>query len=280
MAERVDWSNAENDSVVLAYLEMLGRELRSEPYLKTETNRQVQQVTGRSKGSVEFKFANVSAVLREMHHPYVRGYQPRSNFQDSLRDAVLRHVHTVPLLAESALEVVVEPAAPRTRIDWHLSEVPDLTLSDDYSHHRRAAKRDYVAIDAANRSLGRAGEVAVVDLERERLHRVGLPALAAAVEHVSDTRGDGLGYDVLSFEPDGREKFIEVKTTRLGIGWPMVISRNEVAFSQEEPDRFVLYRVYEFDQARPGLYVLPGDVTRSCALAPETYRAVPSARPA
>ncbi len=280
MVERVNWSDAENDLVVVAYLEMLGRELRGETFIKAETNRRLQEAIGRSSKSVDFKFANVSAVLREMHHPYILGYKPLPHFQSSLRDAVLRHVHAVPRLAESALSAVTAPEAPRVGVDWKLSKVPDLTLSDDYSHHRRAAKRDYVAIDAANRSLGRAGEVAVVDLERERLRRHGLPDLADSVEHVSDTRGDGLGYDVLSFEPDGREKFIEVKTTRLGIGWPMVISRNEVAFSQEVPDRFVLYRVYEFDQTRPGLYVLPGDVTRSCALAPETYRAVPSAHTA
>lgn len=280
MADRADWSDAENDSVVLAYLDMLGRELRHQPYVKTETNRRVQEATGRSRGSVEFKFANVSAVLNEMHHPYIRGYQPRSNFQDSLRDAVLRHVHDVPDLAESALHAVTEPEAPRAVVDWKFAEVPELTLSEDYAHHRRAAKRDYVAIDAANRTLGRAGELAVIGLEKDRLRARGRADLARSVEHVSETRGDGLGFDVLSYTAAGEERFIEVKTTRLGIGWPMVISRNEVALSAEEPERFVLYRVFDIDQARPGLYELAGDVTRSCALVAESYRGVPHRRTA
>jgi hypothetical protein len=280
VAEWVDWSEKENDSVVLAYLDMLGRKLRDEPYVKTETNRRVQEATGRSKGSVEFKFANVSAVLNEMHHPYIRGYQPRSNFQDSLRDAVLRRVHEAPDLAESALHVVTDPQPPRAGVDWRFVDVPDLTLSEDYIHHRRAAKRDYVAIDAANRSLGLAGEFAVVSLERQRLRACGCDDLAASVEHVSETRGDGLGFDVLSYTATGAHRFIEVKTTRLGIGWPIIISRNEVALSKEEPEHFVLYRVFDFDQARPGLYALAGDVTRSCALIAESYRAVPHRRSA
>ena len=137
-------------------------------------------------------------------------------------------------------------------------------------------KRDYVQIDAANRSLGYAGELAVVDLERHRLQSAGEAALARRVDHVSESQGDGLGFDVLSFNRDGSEKWIEVKTTRFGIAWPMLISRNEVAVSQEQPHRFHLYRVYDFDAPRRGLYQLQGDVTVTCRLSPESFRAVPA----
>lgn len=276
MAGRGSWSDLENDVLVANYLDMLQQELRGEPFVKTRVNESVQQSTGRSKSSVEFKFANVSAVLREMHHPYVRGYQPRSNFQDSLRDAVLRRVGASQALAESALEAAARTAEPRTVLDWRLASAPVVEVSADYSRHRRAAKRDYVQINAANRSLGLAGEVAVVDLEKWRLRQAGEGALASKVEHVSQTRGDGLGYDVLSFSPDGHEKWIEVKTTRFGISWPMLISQNEVSLSQEQPGRFHLFRVFDFDSPRVGLYELQGDVSKNCRLSPDTYRAVPA----
>jgi len=39
---------------------------------------------------------------------------------------------------------------------------------------------------------------------------MGQPILADKVDHVSQSNGDGLGFDVLSYEADGKERFIEV----------------------------------------------------------------------
>lgn len=75
--------------------------------------------------------------------------------------------------------------------------------------------------------------------------------LAGGVEHVSRARGDGPGFDVLSFDPEGTERYLEVKTTRQGLHWPMLVTRNEAAFSQEAASRFHLYRVFDF--GRPAL---------------------------
>ena len=93
---------------------------------------------------------------------------------------------------------------------------------------------------------------------------------------MSQTIGDGLGFDVLSFTPHGAERYHEVKTTRLGKNWPMLISRNEVEFSKEESARFELHRVFNFEAKRVGLYVLGGDITQTCHLDPLSYRAVPA----
>lgn len=57
------------------------------------------------------------------------------------------------------------------------------------------------------------------------------------------------GYDIRSFDPDGAERFIEVKTTRGGPRTDFFLSRNERAFSQKEPERFRLYRLYDFGSA-------------------------------
>ncbi|HCF55246.1 MAG TPA: DUF3883 domain-containing protein [Bacillus sp. (in: Bacteria)] len=43
--------------------------------------------------------------------------------------------------------------------------------------------------------------------------------------------GDGVGFDISSFDLDDNPKYIEVKTTSGGKRTPFMISANEVAFS-------------------------------------------------
>jgi hypothetical protein len=55
-----------------------------------------------------------------------------------------------------------------------------------------------------------------MEVEKRRLRDARRDDLARRVEWVASTVGDGLGFDILSFdELDGSERFIEVKTTGL-----------------------------------------------------------------
>lgn len=272
------WDATENDAVVDVYLEMLHHEFRDERYSKAEANARLQRSIGRSRGSIEYKFQNVSAVLQDLNHPWVPGYKPAKNYQSSLREVVVAHLDDRPALAASAFELLTRPPARGSvRTDFHFDVVdaPRVEFGPERERTRRAIRRDYVQLDAQNRALGLEGERRVVELEQRRLRERGLDRLASRVEHVSQTRGDGLGYDIRSFTPDGDEKFIEVKTTRLGPTWPMLVSRNEVDFSREEAVRFHLYRLFQFDHPVVGLYELAGDISASCELRPELSSAVP-----
>jgi hypothetical protein len=131
-------------------------------------------------------------------------------------------------------------------------------------------KRDYFEREARNAALGCAGEAFVLNFEHFRLHNLGHKALSDKVEHVAKTKGDGLGYDVLSFEPSGRERFIEVKTTTFGKETPFFVSRGEVIFAQEHMEEFHLYRLYEF-KTSPKMFDLPGSVERHCLMNPINY---------
>jgi len=59
---------------------------------------------------------------------------------------------------------------------------------------------------------------------------------------VSEEDGDGAGYDIASFAPDGLLRLIEVKTTN---GWqrsPCHITRNELAVADERRSEWRLFR--------------------------------------
>ncbi len=126
-----------------------------------------------------------------------------------------------------------------------------------------------------SREMGLAGELLVFEYEKRRLNAAGKPLLAERVEHVSVEKGDGAGYDIRSFNDDGSDRLIEVKTTNGPAGSPFYISANEVAFSLYAPDAFVIYRLVNFDKATgsAGFYELPGPVEATHTLVATTYRA-------
>lgn len=209
-------------------------------------------------------------------YPYIHGYKPRSNVQSILFDVVEEQVQGDAILQEAAQSAVLRPAIANaienpTSI-WVPAPVRKRVreVQATYAPKYSAARRDYLAQEARNRSLGRAGELFVAELESRRLHAAGKLALSRRIEHVSATRGDGLGYDVLSYEENGCERLIEVKTTAFGNLTPFFISRNELARSESDSDRYHLYRLFDF-RDRPRLFSLPGEVAKHCCLNPVTF---------
>src|SRR5206468_2320276 len=94
---------------------------------------------------------------------------------------------------------------------------------------RRGKRLDFARRDAANRALGRLGEEFAITVEKRRLVAFGRDDLAGKVEWVSVACGDGVGFDVLSFdENDDSERYIEVKTTGLGKHFPFYVTATEV----------------------------------------------------
>lgn len=137
-------------------------------------------------------------------------------------------------------------------------------------------KTNWAERDERNRNLGFAGEKLVVEHEIQRLTDLGLIDLAQRVEHVA-TCSDGDGYDVLSFDEHGVEKYIEVKTTKQSKGTAFFISRNEVEVSRKKGDQYWIYRVYALKDSsdKACFYALQGPVDRHFDLTPESYKASP-----
>lgn len=279
MAERVDWTREEVEACVADYLRMLTLELNGQRFNKTEhANALMKVLNGRTRPSIEFKHANISAIMVALDYPYITGYKPRANYQAILVDAVEAQLSANGELQASVQAAVLRPAVALAAADmanvWvpmpKASRVKETAAS--YAPSFSPAKRDYLAQEARNRSLGRAGELFVLELEARRLHAAGKKALSERVEHVAATQGDGLGFDVLSFEESGRERLIEVKTTSFGELTPFYVSRNELARSEADAMRYQLYRVFDF-RRQPRLFNLEGAIGIHCQLDAVSYLA-------
>ncbi len=276
------WSRQEVEATVQDYLDMLATEIRGEPFNKAAHNRTLRRkLNGRSRGAVERKHQNISAVLIDLDRPYINGYKPLGNIQGMLREIVPEHLAELDDLVaadvaapqdravvDDVLEIMVEPPAPtQASADGSRYAVRDIVGVRD-----RVDPIDYLRREALNRTLGDAGEDLVMEFERVRLRNAGEERLAEKVEQVSKTVGDQAGFDIRSYDADGRDRFIEVKTTRYGKYTPFYISAGEVRFSGAHADAYHLYRLFEFRRA-PRLFVLPGDVRGHARLQPTNYRA-------
>ncbi|MDQ3518032.1 MAG: DUF3883 domain-containing protein [Gemmatimonadota bacterium] len=278
-----DWSRAEVEATVADYFAMLEAELRGAPYSKAEHRRAlVKLLNDRSEQSVEFKHANISAVLIELGIPYISGYKPRFNYQRLLAVVVAERLagqdHLIRVVADDVDKVVVPSfddllgalvAAPTG-----LSSKPKVAelAKPPYSPGLPRPVVNYLEREARNRALGAAGEEFVLQFEQARLVHAGCEHLASKIAHISKSHGDGAGYDILSFEHSGAERLIEVKTTKYGRETPFFVSRNELAVSQANAERYQLYRVFEL-RSNVKLFTLPGAFSSTCQLEPSTYQA-------
>jgi hypothetical protein len=276
---RVGWSRTEVEATVADYFAMLLLDLAGRKYNKAEHNRALQRLlSNRSQAAVELKHQNISAILIELGCVYIPGYKPRGNYQSLLREVVearLRIDREFELAASLAVE---RDANVAPVIDFRnvLVEAPRPSgIREDKNplpYVRRAIRCDYLEREARNRKLGIAGEEFIAEFESRRLHASGHLSLSNRVEHVSKTQGDGLGYDVLSFESSGEERLIEVKTTSFGPLTPFYLSRNELSFSEEKDTNFVLARVHEF-RTSPKFFELKGSLKKCLQVEPVNYRA-------
>lgn len=278
-----EWSEQEVKDIVADYFEMLEAELGNVAYSKSAHRKTLTPLlSGRSEGSIEFKHQNISAVLVGLGLPYIDGYKPRGNFQGLLGNEVeafleqqpdfLERLSQSPALnpdreqptARPNLEAVIE--APPERIN---SPVPTFKPWRE----RTPTRIDFAERDARNRKLGKLGEQFVFDFERHRLKQAGRDDLARKVLWASREIGDGLGFDILSFdETEDMERMLEVKSTGMGKFSPFYVSGNEVRCSEDVPEQYQLFRVFDFGRS-PRIYILHGSLRQLCKLEPILYRA-------
>jgi hypothetical protein len=270
----IDWTLNECEVTVRAYFSCLKKRLLRESFNRTQVLEDVAAMIGRSRGSVDRKFQNIDGVLYEESLPRL------NNAIAPNAQRLLRYVVLDPLAAHADVFELVTLRPSELVRDGRIVIVPVPVINTGRGERAedmaslRAMKIDFARRDAANRALGRSAEEWVVILERERLTQIGRTDLAEKVRWVSQEDGDGLGYDIASFESEGTPIYIEVKATNQGQTASFYLSETERKVSDARGDSYRLYRVFEFSQS-PRLYIVKGPLSQNLDLSPIQHIARP-----
>jgi len=256
---------------------MLTKELADDNYTKAKHRRNLMPLlNNRSEGSIEFKHQNISAVLINLGQPYIKGYLPRFNYQKVLEDKVIEY-----LTGNQSIEKQFEQFAEGDIINPNVKIGFDKLIVDPPAskvmerpapaYTRSPIKTNYLEQEQRNMTLGMHGEELVIKYEKWKLTVSGKENLADQVRWISKEEGDGAGFDILSRNINGTDKYIEVKTTKLGKETPFFFSHNELQFSQEKHGKYYLYRLFNFEK-NAKMFVKNGGLDKICTSFPMTYK--------
>lgn len=271
-----DWTEFEVNEIVKDYFEMLSKEIQNIKFNKSIHRSNLKsKLNKRSDGSIEFKHQNISAVLVKFGRPFILGYKPRGNYQNILELSVLNYLETYESSNQN-FEYFANTYETfnRPKIDFNnwIKPIPQLEVCEEpnIEYRPRISKVNYIEKEQANRALGEQGEELVIEYEKWRLIKNDKINLADKIEWVSKDLGDGTGFDILSKNVDGTDRYIEVKTTKLSKYTPIYLTRNELSFSREKEDYYHLYRIFEFNKA-PKMFNSNGRLDGICNVEPINF---------
>lgn len=102
-------------------------------------------------------------------------------------------------------------------------------------------KIDYKEVDIKKIQNGTDAEEYVYETFKKELLILGENELSSKVEWSSKVKGDGLGYDIITYDPITKnEIYVEVKSTE-GLSDNFNMSINEISFAENHPNNYKLY---------------------------------------
>jgi hypothetical protein len=152
--------------------------------------------------------------------------------------AVVQHMNELDKQNVSEPEIIKEKEVSANELNTRTENKPNFTPR--ITNHTQN--------NAENKRIGDLGEIWILKHEKDFLIKQGKMKLAEKVSHSAKNKGDGLGYDILSYDLNGEKKYIEVKTTKGRKNTTFFISRNELERSKIEKENYYLYRVYEYNE--------------------------------
>lgn len=137
---------------------------------------------------------------------------------------------------------------------------------------------EYIESYRMKQAIGYEGELLVLNHEKQILKSKNREDLADKVQHVSKDIGDGLGYDIISYDELGNTKYIEVKTTTKKVAEGFYITEGELKVLKTL-NGYHIYRVFDFDlSTKRGLIFKISsidDFNKYFTTTPTTYKVSP-----
>lgn len=140
---------------------------------------------------------------------------------------------------------VLLPAVDKVNIQGKTSILDIVDEQNAAKAKKEDYKPNYLLTAQRNKRIGDRGEEIVVEYEKQKLRSVGKQDLAEKIDRVS-IRTDSVGYDIVSFNADGSEKFIEVKSSLGPVSDPdFHLSDNQLRVAKEKGTNYWLYFVFD-----------------------------------
>lgn len=163
-------------------------------------------------------------------------------------------------------EIVLDPFTPDMEDLFEWSVEPAKTTGKStitIFEPRPAKKRGKVASNKSSKGrrskeslkVGNAGEMAVLNYEKEKLREAGLTDLANKIIHES-AAGNKPGWDITSFDENGTKIFIEVKSSTGKTITSVDITDNEWKAASVHKDKYFLYLVTKALATSPPIEIL------------------------
>jgi len=251
------WEDREIEVIVADYFHRLQLEPGGGKFNKAEHSRALQNRLGRTRGSIEYRHPNTSAVLEMPGTPFTGGCMPAANYQARLFETVEEQLvgdRLLMRLSDQPDDADVPPAG----IEFHDPPQRCETPKEAGPEIRRILDRlDPASRDARARKPGEAGERCLFQSEQNGLSPIGRDDLAGMVRWVSKEDGDGIGYDIPSFSDRGDPGWLEVRTTNGPATTPFRTARNELRVSKENPAHFRPVRLYDLSRTPAAFQLKP-----------------------
>lgn len=157
---------------------------------------------------------------------------------------------------------LVETLPPNT-----LTKKKKTSFAHQYNEYKDI---DFLSEHAANIKIGNEGEELVIEYEKSKLIAANLESLADQVRKMPD----GAGYDIHSYEVDGSELNIEVKSTLGSKDQPFYISANELDFIKEYSEKARIYRIYNLKpkEKTASFFILNWDELQNYNCQPTSFK--------